>query len=81
MEDINVPQKVEAALRYKMRTEAMRRCEHKVQEYSDCSSNRTLSIIWACREQFNALNDCCAQYTTKEILNEHKRQYLATLQE
>jgi hypothetical protein len=47
-----------AAIRYRMRSHAMKQCESAADAYVQCTRERTFSIAWACRDVFRALKEC-----------------------
>jgi len=55
---------------------ALRECDALVKEFADCSSGRTISVAWACREHLKKLQDCMFQYTGPEPMEEVRREYL-----
>lgn len=77
MADVRVQKKVEEALRSKMKSKALKECEHMISKFADCATGRTLSVVWTCRAQSRELNDCLHQYTNDDVLAEYKKQYLA----
>jgi COX assembly protein 1 len=38
--------------------------------------DRTISIVWACRDQANAMNECLHQHTTDEVLEDLKYRWV-----
>mmetsp|Transcript_21163 Transcript_21163/g.35494 ORF Transcript_21163/g.35494 Transcript_21163/m.35494 type:complete len:90 (-) Transcript_21163:321-590(-) len=76
MADSEVPMKAEEALRSLMKTDALKKCDAACREYAECSHDRTITVVWACREQFAALNDCLKQQTTDEVLMEYKKKWV-----
>ena len=47
-----------AALMYHLKQQAMKDCKDKAKAYAECGEGRTVSVVWACRQQFNDLNSC-----------------------
>ena len=45
-------------------------------DYYDCVKDRTISIVWACRDQANAMNECLHQHTTDEVLEDLKYRWV-----
>mmetsp|Transcript_34668 Transcript_34668/g.48058 ORF Transcript_34668/g.48058 Transcript_34668/m.48058 type:complete len:88 (+) Transcript_34668:122-385(+) len=76
-----VPMKVEEALKYKMKREALQKCGDACRLYADCSRHRLLSVVWACRPQLNDLNACLSNHTTDAVLNDYKRAFLESKSE
>lgn len=50
-----------AAIIYRMRIRALSKCEPLTKAFAECTEARLLSIVWACRPQLNALNECTKQ--------------------
>lgn len=58
-----------------MLTEAREKCHETRLAYVTCAKGRTLSLAWACREQFRDFNDCLKRYTTDEELERRKEEW------
>merc|ERR1719154_736944 len=60
-----------------MRTEAKVRCKDLVEEFSKCAKGRTISLIWKCMEQNDAMKNCLAKhYQDPVFFEECKEVYL-----
>mmetsp|Transcript_10192 Transcript_10192/g.21255 ORF Transcript_10192/g.21255 Transcript_10192/m.21255 type:complete len:95 (+) Transcript_10192:137-421(+) len=77
MADLEVPMKAEEALRSMMKADALKKCRDFCKDYAECSRDRTVSVIWACSDQFSALNSCLKTHTTKEVLEDYKKKWVA----
>ncbi|KAJ8596999.1 hypothetical protein M405DRAFT_725132 [Rhizopogon salebrosus TDB-379] len=40
---------------------ALTECDSIVKEFADCATGRTLSVAWACRDKYKALQECMLQ--------------------
>ncbi|KAH9968996.1 hypothetical protein BC827DRAFT_1121503 [Russula dissimulans] len=40
---------------------ALKECDTLVKEFADCAAGRTVSVTWACRAKFKAVQDCMYQ--------------------
>ncbi|KAI9460910.1 hypothetical protein BJY52DRAFT_1117568 [Lactarius psammicola] len=40
---------------------ALKGCDPLVKAFADCAAGRTVSVAWACREKFKAVQDCIYQ--------------------
>ncbi|PPQ70980.1 hypothetical protein CVT26_014246 [Gymnopilus dilepis] len=40
---------------------ALRQCDELVREFAACTSGRTVSVAWACRDQLKTVQDCMIQ--------------------
>lgn len=47
-----------AALVYHLKAQAIKDCNATAKAYAECGEGRTVSVVWACRKQFNELNSC-----------------------
>ncbi|KAI0068400.1 hypothetical protein BV25DRAFT_1818811 [Artomyces pyxidatus] len=81
----NLSRREEDTLLKTTKAHALKECDSIVKEFADCASGRTVSVAWACREKYKAVQDCMYQYTRPEsmqlvrdeylrIRNEHQRQ-------
>ncbi|PWN93968.1 hypothetical protein FA10DRAFT_264565 [Acaromyces ingoldii] len=66
----------EDALLKETKQEALKKCDDVVKDFAQCSSGRTVSVAWACRDQHRKLQDCLKQYTGPEAMEEKRRAYL-----
>tara|TARA_B110001452_G_C15094221_1_gene381648 strand:- start:191 stop:559 length:369 start_codon:yes stop_codon:yes gene_type:complete len=55
--------------------EARDKCAETRALYVGCAMGRTLSLAWACRDEFRDFNDCLKQYTTDEQLEKRKEEW------
>ncbi|BGP47171.1 hypothetical protein JCM10450v2_003023 [Rhodotorula kratochvilovae] len=67
--------KEEEAIVSLCRTEALRACEVDVAQFSACSEGRTISVTWACRKQFRAMQKCMAPHMSEDKLDAAKRRF------
>ncbi|GAA6046377.1 hypothetical protein JCM3770_004890 [Rhodotorula araucariae] len=67
--------KEEEAIVSLCRTEALRACESDVAKFSACSEGRTISVTWACREQFRAMQRCMSPHMSEDKLDAAKRRF------
>ncbi|KAA1468165.1 hypothetical protein DENSPDRAFT_857121 [Dentipellis sp. KUC8613] len=40
---------------------ALRECDPIVKEFAECATGRTVSVAWACRAKYKAIQDCMYQ--------------------
>ena len=71
-----VKKKEEEGLITLMKERAVVRCKTTQKEYYDCVKDRTVSIVWACRAQANAMNECLHEHTTDEVLEDLKYRWV-----
>ncbi|KAG2129891.1 hypothetical protein DEU56DRAFT_816047 [Suillus clintonianus] len=43
------------------KSRALAECDPVVKEFADCATGRTLSVAWACRGKYKALQECMLQ--------------------
>ena len=39
----------------------LKNCHHLVKDFADCTTNRTISVLWACRQPHKNLNNCLSK--------------------
>ncbi|OAX44741.1 hypothetical protein K503DRAFT_677938, partial [Rhizopogon vinicolor AM-OR11-026] len=44
--------------------------------FADCATGRTLSVAWACRDKYKALQECMLQYTSQSAMEGVRKEYL-----
>lgn len=74
--EILVSTKVEEAFIFRMKQAAMQKCKQQAKAYAECCKSRSISIAWACRQQFGELNSCVALHTGEPTLNELKARWI-----
>ncbi|KAH9985418.1 hypothetical protein BJV74DRAFT_775818 [Russula compacta] len=40
---------------------ALKECDPLVKAFAECAAGRTVSVAWACRENFKAIQECIYQ--------------------
>jgi hypothetical protein len=53
-----IPNQVEDALRLRLRKYAYKYCAPEMKEFSECSSDKTITVIYSCRDQQTKLYEC-----------------------
>ncbi|KAI0257585.1 hypothetical protein BJV78DRAFT_1116396 [Lactifluus subvellereus] len=43
------------------KAQALKECDSLVKAFADCAAGRTVSVAWACREKFQAVQECMYQ--------------------
>ncbi|PCH33513.1 hypothetical protein WOLCODRAFT_61139 [Wolfiporia cocos MD-104 SS10] len=43
------------------KTKALKECDTVVKEFADCATGRTLTVAWACKDKYKAVQDCMLQ--------------------
>eukprot|EP00163_Fabomonas_tropica_P011268 TRINITY_DN2191_c0_g1_i2.p2 TRINITY_DN2191_c0_g1~~TRINITY_DN2191_c0_g1_i2.p2 ORF type:complete len:106 (+),score=19.69 TRINITY_DN2191_c0_g1_i2:124-441(+) len=61
-----------------MKKEAMKECKPFVDAFAECAQGRTLSVAWACRPAFRAMNKCVEDYNTVDRLERMFNEYTQT---
>eukprot|EP00239_Pterosperma_sp_CCMP1384_P004958 CAMPEP_0197844494 /NCGR_PEP_ID=MMETSP1438-20131217/1484_1 /TAXON_ID=1461541 /ORGANISM="Pterosperma sp., Strain CCMP1384" /LENGTH=84 /DNA_ID=CAMNT_0043455309 /DNA_START=203 /DNA_END=457 /DNA_ORIENTATION=+ len=73
---MEIPMKAEEALRSRMKADALDKCEETKRKFAECTSSRTISIIWACRDELDAFNQCLSKHTSDGVLEQYKREWV-----
>ncbi|CAL1696124.1 unnamed protein product [Somion occarium] len=55
---------------------ALKECDPVVKAFAECSSGRTLSVAWACRDKYKLVQECMLQYTGPEHMAIVREEYL-----
>lgn len=72
-----VSKRVEEGLLEQQRAFARSQCRAELQAFVDCTNQGVISVVWRCRGLRDAANDCLRPYTSVEVLNQMKRDYVA----
>ena len=46
------------AMRYKLGVAAQAKCKEKIKQFAECCSDKTFTVVFACRDQLNEMNAC-----------------------
>ena len=49
-------------------------------EFAACTTNRTISATWACRQQRLAMNGCMVQHATQRMQDEAREEWFAGME-
>ena len=52
---------VDEGLIYQMKQEALDKCKDILKPYAECCTENFISVMWACRPQLKAANECLKQ--------------------
>lgn len=63
-------------VRDKLKKAALVSCDEYLKEFAACAKGRTVSVIYACRTENRAMNDCLGRFTTPEEYARLQREYL-----
>lgn len=66
----------EDALLKSTKAKALRECDDVVKRFAECATGRTISIVWACRDDHRAVQQCMQQYTNAERMEELRREFI-----
>jgi len=55
---------------------ALKECDAFVKAFADCTSGRTISVAWACKEPLKSVQQCMIQYTGPEPMEAVRAEYL-----
>lgn len=73
-----VSKRVEEGLLEKQRVIARDKCRPLIEEFVECTKTGTVSVVWRCRPLRDQVNECLKPYTSKEVLDQMKRDYVAS---
>ena len=65
-----------SALLFRLKQRAMSSCSAYAAAMASCAKNRTVSTVWACRSELNALNECLGKHTNGKVLGELERRWV-----
>ncbi|KLO20234.1 hypothetical protein SCHPADRAFT_817096 [Schizopora paradoxa] len=51
----------EDALLKATKARALKECDKLVKDFAECTSGRSVSLIWACRKKYREVQDCMFQ--------------------
>ncbi|EHS63921.1 hypothetical protein MJO28_003649 [Puccinia striiformis f. sp. tritici] len=60
---------------------ALKQCDPVVAAFASCSSTRTISVAWACRKEWKAVQECMQIHMTEEKLDLARREYMTKREE
>jgi len=66
----------EDALLKSTKARALKECDSLVKDFAECAAGRTVSVVWACRTKYQAVQHCLLQYTGPEAMNVVRTEYL-----
>lgn len=55
---------------------ALKECDQVVRDFAECATGRTVSVVWACRDQYKSLQECMLQYTGPEPMAKVRAEYM-----
>lgn len=64
------------ALLFRLKQRAMSSCSAYASAMAACAKDRTVSTVWACRSELNALNECLGKHTNERVLGELERRWV-----
>jgi len=66
----------EEALLKTTKTRALKECDSYVKAFADCVTGRTISAVWACRDQHEEVQKCMLNYTNPENMDVLRAEYV-----
>jgi hypothetical protein len=72
-----VSKRVEEGLIEMQRKNARNGCRELQEEFVECTRTGIFSVVWRCKPLQNQLNECYRPYTSQEVLDQMKRDYVA----
>ncbi|KAL7414567.1 hypothetical protein BDY24DRAFT_385678 [Mrakia frigida] len=67
----------EEELRKNAKLSALKACDPLVKAFADCSTGRTFSVVWACKDQLKTVNDCVRPLRSEEHLDKLRMEFLS----
>jgi COX assembly protein 1 len=71
-----IPNQVEDALRVRLRKYAYKKCGPELKDFSECSKDKTITVLYACRDQQTRLYECINNVTNDENMEKLRQAYL-----
>lgn len=59
-----------------VKTRALKECDAFVRAFAECATGRTVTVTWACRDKYSALQQCMLRYTGPEPMERVRLEYL-----
>jgi hypothetical protein len=53
-----LPNLVEEGLKQKLNAYSLKKCDAHVKTLRECTQYRLFSVLWGCKKEMNALNEC-----------------------
>ncbi|KAF5841325.1 hypothetical protein DUNSADRAFT_13401 [Dunaliella salina] len=72
---LHVSRQAENKIAFRLMALAEKHCQDLIEAYNRCASGRSVSMIWACKPDYNASQDCLHNYLNEENLNTVKRRW------
>jgi len=60
---------------------ALKQCDPLVAAFAACSSTRTISVAWACRKEWKAVQECMQLHMTEEKIDTARKDYMTKREE
>jgi len=54
----------------------LKECDPIVKEFAECATGRTVSVVWACRDKYKAIQTCMQRFTNKEEMDKVRAEYI-----
>ncbi|GJE85989.1 cytochrome C oxidase biogenesis Cmc1-like protein [Phanerochaete sordida] len=74
--DTALSRREEEALVKTTKEKALKECDPVVKAFAECATGRTVSVAWACRSKYKAVQDCMAIHNGPERLATVREEYL-----
>jgi len=55
---------------------ALKECDPIVKEFAECATGRTVSVVWACKDKYKAVQACMLQFTGQENMDRLRAEYI-----
>ena len=75
-EDNVVHWNVEENILKDMRADARKKCLEPLRELSECTRDRTITLLWACSKFNRAFNECVKSHSNAEEMERRKKEWI-----
>ncbi|KAI0702503.1 hypothetical protein BC835DRAFT_1411054 [Cytidiella melzeri] len=66
----------EDALIKATKARALKECDPVVKAFADCAEGRTITVAWACKEKYKAVQECMLEFTGAGPMSVARQEYL-----
>jgi len=66
----------EDTLQRSAKARALKECDAIVQDFAECATGRTVSVAWACRDKYSAVQNCMLRFTGPDAMDTVRKEYL-----
>src|SRR5690242_16239377 len=71
-----IPNQAEEALRYRLRNFGSTMCSDFMKKFAQCTKNKTISVVYKCRDEHRELTECLNEIVNEPNLNQLRHAYI-----